>query len=165
MSKLYKVKTDFFEQQKPNQWWLWCILIVNSLIPCYGVYKQLYIGEQFGTKPISDLGLIIYLSISFLILILFLIVNLKTKVNSEGIQMNFYPFVSKKVNWNEIKNIEIISYGFVGGYGIRLWTKYGTVYNVKGKKGIYIQLKNGVKFLIGTQKEKEMRKVLNYYSK
>jgi len=155
------VKTDFFEQQKPNQWWLWCILIVNSLIPSYGVYKQLYIGEQFGAKPMSDLGLIIYLSISFLILILFLIINLKTKVNSEGIQMNFYPFVSKKVNWNEIKNIEIISYGFVGGYGIRLWTQYGTVYNVKGKKGIYIQLKNGVKFLIGTQKEKEMRLAIN----
>ena len=159
------MKTDFFEQQKPNQWWLWCILIVNSVIPTFGVYEQIYIGEQFGTKPMSDLGLIIYLLISFLILILFLIINLKTKVNSEGIQMNFYPFVSKKVNWNEIKNIEIISYGFVGGYGIRLWTKYGTVYNIKGKKGIYIQLKNGVKFLIGTQKEKEMRKVLNYYSK
>lgn len=74
--------------------------------------------------------------------------------------MSFFPFVRKKVNWNEIKNIEVINYGFVGGWGIRLWTKYGTVYNMKGNKGLAIELNNGKKFLIGTQKETELRKFM-----
>ena len=74
--------------------------------------------------------------------------------------MNFFPFKKKRVEWNEIKNTKVINYGFVGGWGIRLWTKYGTVYNMKGNKGLAIELKNGKKFLIGTQKETELRNVM-----
>ena len=96
---------------------------------------------------------------------LFIVMKLKTTIDSDGIQMSFFPFKSKKVTWTEIKNIEVINYGFVGGWGIRLWTKYGTVYNTKGNKGAFIELKNGTKFLIGTQKEEEMRTVLKYYFK
>ena len=44
----------------------------------------------------------------------------------------------------------------MGGWGIRLWTKYGTVFNIKGKKGLAIELYSGKKFLIGTQKEIEL---------
>ena len=50
-----------------------------------------------------------------------------------------------------------LDYGFIGGYGIRLWTKYGTVYNTSGKIGLAITLNNGDKFLIGTQKSDELK--------
>jgi hypothetical protein len=56
--------------------------------------------------------------------------------------------------------MKVLNYGFVGGWGVRLWTKYGTVYNVKGNIGLAIELKNGTKFLIGTQKEIELRSFL-----
>ena len=72
--------------------------------------------------------------------------------------------VKKRVNWKEIKNAEIVNYGFVGGWGIRLWTQYGTVYNMKGNKGLAIELLNGKNFLIGTQKPKELTAMLEKIS-
>jgi hypothetical protein len=74
--------------------------------------------------------------------------------------MHFFPFVKKRIDWKDVKSAEVLDYGFVGGWGIRLWTAYGTVYNVKGTKGIAIELLNGKKFLIGTQKETELREIL-----
>lgn len=154
------MKTEFKEEQKFTQWWLWLILIPVGILPIFGIYKQLILGDKFGDKPMSDLGLIILTIFIFSLIGLFFIMKLKTSIDKNGIQMSFFPFVRKKVNWNEIKNIEVINYGFVGGWGIRLWTKYGTVYNMKGNKGLAIELNNGKKFLIGTQKETELRKFM-----
>ena len=78
--------------------------------------------------------------------------------------MHFFPLVKKRVNWKEIKTAEIVNYGFVGGWGIRLWTKYGTVYNMKGNKGLAIALTDGNKFLIGTQKPEELTAILEKIS-
>lgn len=154
------MKTEFKEEQKFTQWWLWLILIPVGILPIFGIYKQLILGDKFGDKPMSDLGLIILTIFIFSLIGLFFIMKLKTSIDKNGIQMSFFPFVRKKVNWNEIKNIEVINYGFVGGWGIRLWTKYGTVYNMKGNKGLAIELNNGKKFLIGTQKETELKKFM-----
>src|SRR5690554_7570605 len=48
--------------------------------------------------------------------------------------------------------------GFVGGWGIRFTMKYGTVYNIKGNKGLFVKLKNGKTFIVGTQKPEELEK-------
>lgn len=74
------------------------------------------------------------------------------------------PFIkNRQFLWAEIESANVIEYGFVGGWGIRMGTKYGTVYNVKGKMGIQIILKSGKKFVIGTQKHKELTDVLDQY--
>ncbi len=155
------MKKEFKEEQNFTQWWLWIILIGIGLIPIYGIYKQLFLKEQFGTKPMSDLGLIIFLIFIFSLISMFVFMRLKTVINTENIRVSFFPFTKKNVMWRDIKNVELVDYGFVGGWGIRLGTKYGTVYNTKGSKGLAIELKNGKKFLIGTQKEKELKDILN----
>ena len=154
------MKIEFKEVQKFTQWWLWVILIGIAVIPIYGIYKQLIIGEKFGDQPMSDVGLIIFSIFIFGLLALFWFMRLKTKINQEDIQIDFYPFVKKRVPWKEIKSAEIVNYGFVGGWGIRLWTKYGTVYNTKGNTGLAVVLLNGKKFLIGTQKASELNKIV-----
>jgi len=158
------MKTEFKEEQKFTQWWLWLILIPIGVLPIFGIYKQMILGEMFGDKPMSDLGLIIFSVFIFSLIGLFLIMKLKTSIDKNGIQMNFFPFTKKRIEWNEIKNTKVVNYGFVGGWGIRLWTKYGTVYNMRGNKGLAIELKNGKKFLIGTQKETELNNVVEKMS-
>ena len=55
------MKTEFKEEQKFNQWWLWLILIPMGVLPLIGIYKQLILGEKLGDNPMSDLsGLIIF---------------------------------------------------------------------------------------------------------
>ena len=109
----------------------------------------------------SDLGLIIFTIGIFAFIALFWSMQLTTQIDQHEIKMSFFPFVKKRLSWREIKNIKIVDYGFVGGWGIRLGTKYGTVYNIKGTKGLAIELVNGKKFLIGTQKEIELQKIVD----
>ncbi len=154
------MKTEFKEEQKFTQWWLWSILILIGILPIFGIYQQLILGEPFGDKPMSDTGLIIFSVFVFSLIGLFIIMKLKTSIDKNGIRMSFFPFAKKKVSWNEIKNMNVVNYGFVGGRGIRLWTKYGTVYSMKGNKGLAIELENGKKFLIGTQKETELSNLI-----
>jgi hypothetical protein len=153
------MKTEFKEEQKFTQWWLWLILTAIALIPVYGIYKQIIQGEVFGDKPMSDSGLIVSAIIPFGILVLFWFSKLQTQININEIQIKFIPFITKKIEWKEVKSAQVISYGFVG-YGIRLFTKYGTVYNTKGNKGLALELKNGKKLLLGTQKMEELTKVV-----
>ena len=154
------MKTEFKEEQKFNQWWLWLILIPMGVLPIVGIYKQLILGENLGDNPMSDFSLLIFSIIMFSLVGLFLIMKLKTSIDKNGINMHFFPFIKKSVDWQQIKNVKVVNYGFVGGWGIRLWTKYGTVYNVKGDKGLEIVLKSGKKFLIGTQKETELSTII-----
>jgi hypothetical protein len=147
----------FKEQQKFTQWWLWVILIVIGFLPIIGIYKQLIIGENFGSKPMTNIELGLVSLLVFGVIALFWLIKLETEINSNEIRMRFFPFIKKKVLYKDIKNAKVVNYGFVGGWGIRLWTAYGTVYNIKGNKGLAIELLNGEKFLIGTQKENELK--------
>lgn len=150
----------FTEQQKFNQWWLWLILIVVGIIPMVGLYKQLLLNEPFGDKPMSDTGLIIYAILTLAFLIGFRLLKLKTIITSKTISFRFIPFVKKEINWSDVASATLIDYGFVGGWGIRLWTTYGTVYNVSGSKGLFLQLKNGKKLVIGTQQSDKLQLLL-----
>lgn len=157
------MKTDFKEEQKFTQWWLWLILIGTGIFPLIGMYKQLILGEKFGDKPMSDLGLIVFSVFIFGIIVLFGLMRLKTEIDQKEIRMRYTPFIKRNVQWKDIESAKVVNYGFVGGWGIRLWTKYGTVYNTKGNKGLAIELKNGKRFLIGTQKEAELEELIKKY--
>ncbi len=152
---------DFIEKQNFTQWWLWIILIGIGLLPIWGICKQIIMRQHFGTKPMSDLGLIVFALFVFAFIFMFVFMRLKTAIDDTNIRMSFFPFAKKNVMWFDIKSAKVVDYGFVGGWGIRLGTKYGTVYNTKGSKGLAIELKNGNKFLIGTQKENELNTIIN----
>ncbi|WP_297097623.1 hypothetical protein [uncultured Draconibacterium sp.] len=155
------MRINFKEEQKFTQWWfVWLIIILIAIIPIYGIYKQLILGDEFGNNPMSDTGLIVFSILMFALIGLFLLIKLKTTINDNEIRMSFFPFVKKKIKWDKIKKAEVVNYGFVGGWGIRIWTKYGVVYNVRGNKGLAIELSNGKKLLIGTQKEAELRRAI-----
>jgi len=154
------LKPLFTEKQKFTQWWLWVLLVGIGCLPIKGIYQQLILGENFGSNPMSNTGLIVFSVFVYLLIAFFYFLQLKTKITSEEISFTFFPLASKKVKWEDVSEAKIVNYGFVGGWGIRLWTPFGTVYNTKGKIGLAIELKDGSKFLIGTQKETELKNVL-----
>lgn len=138
----------FIEVQRFTQWWIWMLLFSIAVL-------LFYVGPNLG--PV----------ILIIISLFFLSVELKTEMDQNGIKMHFFPLEKKHVAWEDVRNAKIVDYGFVGGWGIRFFTAYGTVYNIKGRKGLAVELKNGKKFCIGTQREKEMATCLQkiYYSK
>ena len=150
----------FKEEQKFTQWWLWLFFLGVTLIPVYGVWQQVIMGETFGDKPMSDTGLIVSTVLFLLLLILFRQVKLTTVITRQCVHMQWYPFVTKEMKWSEIASCEVIKYGFVGGWGIRYSPTHGMVYNIAGNKGLAITPKQGKKFIIGTQKSEEIESVL-----
>ena len=154
------MKILFREEQKFTQWWLWLILFTIAILPFFEIYKNYVIEGNSILNSTSISGIVLYSIFVFGLIVLFLFLNLTTEINQKEIRMNFFPFTKKRVSWKEIKSAKIVNYGFVGGWGIRFGTKFGTVYNTKGNKGLALELVNGKKFLIGTQKESELEKVV-----
>jgi hypothetical protein len=153
------IKIEFKEKQKFTQWWIWLILIGLGAIAVYGFIQQIVFGVEFGNKPMSNVGIIIFTLFVFGFIYFNWYMTLITEITNGGIKMRFIPFVKKEIQWSELKSVKIVNYGFVG-YGIRLGSKYGTVYNMSGNKGLAIELNNGKKFVIGTQKEMELKNVV-----
>lgn len=152
------MRREFYEVQRFTQWWLWLILIALALVPFYGIYQQVFLGNSIEDKAISDNGLIVYTIFMILLLVFFGVLRLKTSMNKHKLSFSFYPFVNKSVKWGDVKNAKLVDYGFVG-YGIR-FSKFGKVYNTGGKLGLLIELKNGKSFVIGTQKEGQLKDFL-----
>ena len=153
----------FKETQRFTQWWLWVILLATVAPFVYGIYKQIIIKEPFGNNPLSNAGLIAVTLFTSSILVLFAYMRLETKIDAHGISMRYVPFIKKNIPWSEVASAKVVKYGFVG-YGIRLGSKFGTVYNTKGNKGLALVLQNGKKLCIGTQRPKELEQIISKIS-
>ena len=108
------MKIEFKESQKFTQWWIWLILIGLGVIAIYGVFQQILLDIDFGNKPMPNIGIIIFTLFVFGFIYFNWYMTLITEVTNEGIKMRFVPFVKKEMNWNEVKSIKIVNYGFVG---------------------------------------------------
>ena len=157
------MKVEFQEKQKFTQWWLWLILITTAAAPFLGLFRQIFLVEKFGDAPKFDSTIVIFSAIMAFVIVLFLIMNLKTEIDEQEIRIKFFPFVTKRIDWKDIKTVKVVNYGFVGGWGIRLFTDYGTVFNTSGNKGLVVELHNGKRLVIGTQKEEELRNFIRKF--
>ncbi|WP_036155325.1 hypothetical protein [Maribacter forsetii] len=157
----------FKETQKFTQWWLWLIIlapIVLTTINLVSTIISLYggsISNDSSNVSISWIsGRISMVQFIFVLIyvatILFLALSkLKVLVSDKEIKISHLLFFQKVINLSDINEAKKIDYDFVG-YGIRKTKKYGTVYNVKGKKGVALTLTNGKKYLIGSKKPTEL---------
>lgn len=159
-------KTLYKEEQKFGQPWIWLIwvpLTAGSLIFFgFGLHKQLILGEPFGDKPMPDAGLLITGILTFLMMagltLLFYRMKLVTEIRTDGIYYRYPPMINKfrRIGKESIERIEVREYKPVkeyGGWGIKTGTRqYGKAYNVKGKTGLQLYLKDGGKILFGTQR-------------
>lgn len=150
----------FEETQRFSQKWIWILLIVSFIIAMAGAISPFFQNPTETEFKTLVVGNIITISIFGLLVLLLYVLKLNTKIKADGIRMQYFPFLKRKYTWTEIESAEIIDYGFVGGWGIRIYTKYGTVYNVAGSKGLHIKLRNGKSFVIGTQKSEQLEKVI-----
>lgn len=148
-------KLEFTEKQRFSQWWLWLLL---STIMVYTIYNFVEDRQYFST-----LELAISILIPILVIILFLVIRLETKIDEQGIYVRFFPFqiTFRYYPWRNIKKAYVRKYSPLteyGGWGMRqgLFGK-GKAYNVKGNQGLQIILNDEKKVLIGTQKQNELK--------
>lgn len=161
----------FKEEQKFTQLWMHILLIVSFSIPLIFVIRDWMRSDYEDDE--SKIALYVLLGSIVLVYALIFSLKLKSRIDENGIHFRFIPFHFKNrmINWEDIDKGYIRNYDAItefGGWGIKgvaLWRKSkGVAYNVKGDIGLQLELKNGKKILIGTQKQKEMKRVLETYN-
>lgn len=150
-------KVPYQEKQKFNQPFVWIILVFFLIFQIYIIYQQIFLKSPVTNNPLPNPILIITTISPLVMIVAIIFIRLETEINETGIVFGFVPFSKRRINWEEVQQAEVIDYGFIGGWGLRFTFKYGTVYNVRGRYGLSILLKNGKKLMIGTQKQEELR--------
>ena len=152
----------FKEEQKFNQWWLKLLLGVLLIGTGLALYQSYKIGNEIG-KTALGFGIILLVSLFFLV------AQLRTKIDQHGITATFFPttFFTKSYSWAEVEKVYVRKYSAIteyGGWGVRGFFN-AKAYNTSGEMGIQIISKKGERFLIGTQKPNEAKKVITRYLK
>jgi hypothetical protein len=121
---------------------------------------------SFNDKIVELIGIIIII----LVAILFANLKLKTRIDEKGIYYKYFPFhlSYKIITWESISKCYMRKYDGIsefGGWGIKFSFRKnkGKSFTTKGNIGLQIELKNGKKILIGTQKKEELERVLKTY--
>lgn len=151
-------KNQFQETQRFNQWWVWILLIVIFGFTVHPIWESYQSGISLSSSQLWGFAIL------SLVILLFLILRLETKIDEKGVWVKYFPIHRKPkfYSWDSISQMEVKKYSPLmdyGGWGIRLG-RNGKAFNVKGNKGLQLFLKNGDGLLIGTQKEEEMEKFL-----
>lgn len=166
MEKMDK-KILFVEVQRQNQKWIWFLLIVVGATILFGSIQQIIFNKPFGTHPVPDWGFIPLFGLVALFYYLLFESRLYTEISREGIRYRYKPFHRKArvLRWDQISECYVRLYSPVkefGGWGVRTAFKGKNVkaFNVSGRVGIQLELRDGQKILIGTNKGKEAEKAL-----
>lgn len=161
MSKIY-----FKEEQKFNQLWIWLIVFFLFGLWIWQLVQQIFMGIPFGTKPAPDIVVILTGLFPAGAILLFRFLTLETIIDNEGVHYRFKPFQRKPkiIKQEDIVRYEVKKYSPLkdyGGWGVRYGSsKNGNAYNVSGNKGVLFELKNGKRFMLGTQNPESMRSAL-----
>lgn len=107
-----------------------------------------------------------YISVSTAMLLsgILVMTKLTTRIDADGIYFRLFPFQlrSRYIHRHEIASAEVRNYKPIkefGGWGLR-WSRDGKAYSVRGNEGIQLTLKDKKRILIGTQRPKEAKEVV-----
>ncbi|MCP4390683.1 MAG: hypothetical protein GY802_20475 [Gammaproteobacteria bacterium] len=173
MEQKTTISGEFFvETQSFRQWWLFVLLlpiIAGSIVfICYSSWTQLLMGKPIGDRPMPDLLLVFFIvivALSGLVIPLgVLFARLVVRVDAIKLDISFWPLARKAVPISEIVSFEATDYKALreyGGWGIKRGKDGRWAYNVSGNRGVFIDLADGRKWLIGSQRAEELAEAIS----
>ncbi|MFD2045068.1 DUF6141 family protein [Ornithinibacillus salinisoli] len=154
------------ETQRPRQILWWVLILLPATFMWYWFIQQIINGVPVGNKPAPDVVTIIFWAIFGIVFPVFMLglSKLIIEVLNDGLYIRFVPFhfKYKQYLFKDIRHYESITYSPLkrfGGWGTRINFKGEMVYNINGKKGIELRLRNNT-VVVGTRKPDELKKAL-----
>ena len=125
MQHIHNPVAEFHEEQQFRQPWVWLLLLVITLCVSgmfvQGFYTQLYLGQAWGDRPMTDTALVISAAFSFLIsaglTLLFYKLKLITEVGPDGIHIRFFPLTRRNISFDNITSCKARTYRPIREYG------------------------------------------------
>ncbi len=163
--KINNTSPIYQEIQHFRQLWVWVLMLFISVLCIYGAIQQLIMGKPFGNNPASDSMLIVITIIfGFGFPVFMYKIHLTTEVHEDGLYFRYFPLhlSFRKINLEDIAGFNVETYRAIidyGGWGIKYGRK-GQAYNVSGNRGVQLQLSDGKRILIGSQRAEELAEAL-----
>jgi hypothetical protein len=146
----------FTEKQYFRQTWLWVPVVLLVGLSWYGFIQQVVYRKPFGAHPAPDGVLVVIWAVFGLgFPIFFLSFGLTTELREDGLQIRFSPFYRRFIGLQDIQSFTVKEYHPLkdyGGWGVKWSSKHGMAYNVSGNRGVQLELRDGTRVLIGSQK-------------
>ena len=147
-------------QRLGGMWWVTLIVFGVGVFAWVGFVLQIVLGRPFGTKPAPDWAMwLLWLLFGIGLPVLWNISKLVVEVTDDYIFVQYVPFVTTTISYTDIKGYEARSYRPIreyGGWGIRWAPGKRRAYNVRGNKGVELELLSGQRIMIGSQRPEEL---------
>ena len=146
----------WFTETQRFGWPVWMLLLPIALLFWSLAAVQLIGDRPVGSDPAPDwVVLVFWLLFGAGLPALFLAIRMETRVGPPGVHLRHFPFHRKFLRWpfEEIGSAAARTYRPLleyGGWGIRMGA-HGWAYNVKGDRGVQLELRSGRRILIGSQ--------------
>ena len=155
-----EITASFFkEEQKMGQKWIWLILGFLGIGAWYLFIKQIILKEPVGTNPAPDIVVwMVFIIFGIIFPVSFYSMKLIVEVRENDVYIRFFPFYKKFILIENIKNYYVHTFKPIreyGGWGVRWSPTKGWAYIVSGNRGVQLELLDGSKILIGSQKPEE----------
>ena len=138
----------FHEEQQFRQWWLWALLAA-AVLPVLVVVAIRGVVLSVLIVPL------VLLAVGALLAFARLVVD----VDREAITVAFhFLWPKRRIALSTVRRAEATKYRPLldyGGYGVRLGFR-GWAFNVGGDEGVLVEMKDGARLMIGSQRPKEL---------
>ncbi|HPZ08245.1 MAG TPA: DUF6141 family protein [Candidatus Eremiobacteraeota bacterium] len=158
----------FMEVQQFRQAWLWVSILILAVIAWGSLMYQirLFTASTAGNIfPVHPLVFVLSWIVFGILSPLFLYMNkFVIKVCYDAVYIQYFPFhfSFRKIYLEHIKRYKVRTYSAIKefrGWGIRTG-KNTRAYTVSGIHGVLLELKDGKKILLGSQKAEELERAI-----
>jgi hypothetical protein len=141
----------FHEVQQFRQPWIWALLLLISA----AMFVMIITSRSIW------LALLVLMLDAALVGFMYSL-KLTTEVSLNGIFIRFFPMFRQTIPLSQIGSHYVRVYRPLleyGGWGVRYGWK-GKAYNVQGNRGVQLELAQGNRLLIGTQRAEELAQAI-----
>jgi hypothetical protein len=150
----------FREVQSFRRWWLWLVLLVPFVVIAASLARLVQRGA-----PASLIASLVGACLLLVLIALWLyVMRLETEVDDDALALDFRWFWRRReIPLAEIRGFEAVTYNPLrdyGGWGIRYGWRGGMAYNVSGRRGVQLELADGARLLVGSQRAEELARAI-----
>lgn len=149
----------YCEVQRFGKWWIWIAMAPVVYVILIEIVRSRFdiMVFWFGLLPM------------LLVMALIASIQLKTTITDAGVNVRLFPLINRTIffSWEEMERVYVRQYAPIkeyGGWGLK-GTAKNRAYNVSGKQGLQLELKDGKRVLIGTQRPGEIDIILKSINK
>ena len=143
-------------------WWIMLLVIGIAALMWWGFVEQIILSQPWGSNPGPNWMIwLFWLLMGIGFPLFFLLLKLVVTVQTDGIHIRYFPITSRLIAYDEIEQVTARNYNPIreyGGWGVRgiPGKSKKIAYNISGKEGVEIVLKDQRQIMIGSQKAQQL---------